>query len=188
MSSAYVIPLDTHCQSTEFRVMSPSGRFVRAGRCPTTIPALTELLTSVRRPRHVVLEEGPLADWLLRNLRPHADEVVVCDPRRNALIGKESDKDDPIDAEKLGQLYRGGFVRPVHHAESFERAVFKQLVALYHDRVRNRTRLVNPHPRPVATAWCVRPARGRGRGAPAADAGAPADQQDGSRVRAALAE
>jgi transposase len=143
MSGTYVIPLDTHCQSTEFRVMSPSGRFIRAGRCPTTIPALTELLTSVRRPRHVVLEEGPLADWLLRNLRPHADEVVVCDPRRNALIAKESDKDDPIDAEKLGQLYRGGFVRSVHHAESFERAVFKQLVALYHDRVRNRTRLVN---------------------------------------------
>ncbi|MCK4343497.1 MAG: transposase [Phycisphaerae bacterium] len=143
MSGVYIIPLDTHCQSTEFRVISPSGRFIRAGRCQTTITDLTELLTAVRRPRHVVFEEGPLADWLLRNLQAHADEIIICDPRRNALIAKESDKDDPIDAEKLGQLYRGGYIRRVHHADTFERVVFKQLVALYHDRVRNRTRLVN---------------------------------------------
>jgi hypothetical protein len=32
----------------------------------------------------------------------------VCNPRRNHLIAKEGEKDDPIDAEKLAQLYRGG--------------------------------------------------------------------------------
>ncbi len=139
----YIIPLDVHCQWTEYNIMTPSGRSRRRGRCPTTIPALAELIKDVPRPRHVVFEEGPLADWLLRNLGPQADELIVCDPRRNALIAKDSDKDDTIDAEKLGRLYAGGFLRAVHHPETFERAVFKQLVASYHDRVRSRTRLVN---------------------------------------------
>lgn len=67
----------------------------------------------------------------------------MCDPRRNHLIAKESDKDDPIDAEKLAQLYRGGYVKPVHHPDSFDRVIFKRHVGLYHDRVRNRVRQAN---------------------------------------------
>jgi transposase len=68
---------------------------------------------------------------------------VACDPRRNHLIAKESDKDDPIDAEGVGQLCRGGYIKPVHHPQTFERVVFKQQVGLYHDRVRNRVRQAN---------------------------------------------
>jgi transposase len=70
-------------------------------------------------------------------------DLVICDPRRNSLIAKESDKDDPIDAEKLAELYRGGYVRAVHHPESVERSCFKERVGLYHDRVRNRVRQAN---------------------------------------------
>jgi hypothetical protein len=51
--------------------------------------------------------------------------LVVCEPRRNPLIAKDSDKDDPIDAEKLAQLYRGGYLKPVHHPESLDRANFR---------------------------------------------------------------
>ena len=143
MKRIHIIPLDTHCQFTEFGVMTESGRLNRRGRCPTTIPDLVAVLQAVPRPRHVVLEEGPLADWLVRHLALHADQVVACDPRRNHLIAKESDKDDPIDVEKLGHLYRGGYIRPVHHGDSLERAIFKRHVALYHDRVRNRVRQAN---------------------------------------------
>jgi hypothetical protein len=55
--------------------------------------------------------------------------LVVCEPRRNPLIAKDSDKDDPIDAEKLALLYRGGYLKPVHHPESLDRAIFKRHVA-----------------------------------------------------------
>ena len=41
-----------------------------------------------------------MAGWLYRNLTGVADEIVVCDPRRNAHIAKDGDKDDAIDAEK----------------------------------------------------------------------------------------
>jgi len=101
---------------------------------------LVELLRTIPRPRYVAIEEGPLAGWLYRNLRRDADELVVCEPRRNRLIAAEGDKDDPIDAVKLAHLLRGGYVKTVHQADSLDRAVFKQHVSLYHGRVRHRVR------------------------------------------------
>lgn len=91
----------------------------------------------------VVIEEGPLADWLYRGLGERGETVVVCDPRRNHLVAKDSDKDDAIDAEKLARLARGGFIKTVHHAASFDRVAFKRRVALYHDQVRHRVREAN---------------------------------------------
>ncbi len=82
----------------------------------TKLPAVLALIDQVRRPRAVVMEEGPLSDWLARGLAGEVDRVIVCDPRRNRLIAAEGDKADPIDAAKLLALARGGYVRPVHHA------------------------------------------------------------------------
>ena len=143
MERVYTIGADTHCAFTELATISPGGRLVRRDRCPTTISALVEAIAEVRRPRVVVIEEGPLADWLYRGLSERGETVVVCDPRRNHLIAKDSDKDDAIDAEKLARLSRGGFIKVVHHAESFDRMVFKRRVALYHDQVRHRVREAN---------------------------------------------
>lgn len=126
-----------------FVVLTPTGRIRERGRCATTLPALVEQVAHVPRPRAVVFEEGQLADWIGRGLRSWADDVAICDPRRNHLIAKDSDKDDPIDAEKLGRLFQGGFIKRVHHPESFERVVFKRHVGLYHDAVRQRVRAAN---------------------------------------------
>ncbi len=79
-----------------------------------------------------------MAGWLYRNLKPCVDELIVCDPRRNAHVAKDGDKDDPIDAEKLNDLYRGGFLRPVHQLESLERTAVKQIIGMYHDSVTRR--------------------------------------------------
>ena len=57
--------------------------------------------------------------------------MVVCDPHRNALIAK----DGVLDRRKLAALYRGGFIKPVHHSAALERSLFKQHVQLYHDLV-----------------------------------------------------
>jgi len=143
MKRKHFVGLDVHCSFTEVAVVTQSGRLSKRQRCPTTIPDLAEALEAVPRPRAVALEEGPLADWLWRNLAGRADEFLVCDPRRNHLIAKDSDKDDPIDAEKLAQLYRGGYLKAVHHPASLDRAVFKHLVLLYHDRVRQRVAEAN---------------------------------------------
>jgi transposase len=143
MQRVYTIAMDTHCSFTELVVLTPGGRVRQRERCPTTLAALLEQVVAVPRPRAVVLEEGPLADWLARGLAGKADDVAICDPRRNSHIAKGSDKDDAIDAEKLGQLYRGGYIKRVHHPESFDCMVFKRHVGLYHDSVRQRVRLAN---------------------------------------------
>lgn len=143
MERVYTIGADTHCGFTELATISPGGRLVRRDRCSTTIPALVEAVSEVRTPRMIVIEEGPLADWLYRGLGERGETVVVCDPRRNHLIAKDSDKDDAIDAEKLAKLARGGFIKAVHHAASFDRVAFKRRVALYHDQVGHRVREAN---------------------------------------------
>ena len=143
MERVYTIGADTHCKFIELATISPGGRLVGRDRCPTSIQALAQAVSKVRRPRVVVIEEGPLADWIYRGLGDRSETVVVCDPRRNHLIAKDSDKDDSIDAEKLAQLHRGGFIKTVHHAESFDRVAFKRRVALYHDQVGHRVREAN---------------------------------------------
>lgn len=138
MKRCHFIGLDTHGKFCEMATVDHKGRLIGRGRCATNIPALVELLQEAPAPRRLVIEEGPLADWLWRNLRSHVEEMVVCEPRRNRLIAQEGEKDDPLDAEKLAQLYRGDYVKPVHHTDSWEQAIFKQHVTLYHQRVSQR--------------------------------------------------
>lgn len=135
MHGFYWIAMDVHCAKCELISATPGGRVRSRWTAPTALPALVEGIRSVPRPRAVVMEEGPLAGWLYRALRPEADHLIACDPRRNHLIANDGDKDDPIDAEKLLRLAIGGFLRPVHHRDEEHRAIFKQHVALYHDRV-----------------------------------------------------
>lgn len=139
----YFIALDVHCAFTELAVVTGTGKLVGRDRCATNIPALVEKLAAVRRPRRLTFEEGPLADWLARELRGHVDELVVCEPRRNHWIARDGDKDDPLDAWKLAELYRGGYLKAVHQPQSLERSLLKQQVLLYHDRVRERVRQGN---------------------------------------------
>jgi transposase len=140
MKRGYFIGIDTHCQFCEIAVINSVGKVVYRDRCDTSIAALLRIVESVRRPRSLVIEEGPLAGWLWRELHGAVDRMVVSEPRRNRLIAEDGDKDDDIDAEKLAQLLRGGYVKEVHQVDSLERAVFKQQVALYHFRVRQRVR------------------------------------------------
>ena len=140
MKRRHFIGMDSHCPFCEIAVVDALGQVVKRDRTETAIPALVQVIETVPRPRELVIEEGPLAGWLWRSLRNAVDRLVVSQPRRNRLICAEGDKDDPIDAEKLAQLLRGGYLKEVHQTESLERAVFKQQVALYHFRVRQRVR------------------------------------------------
>jgi transposase len=56
-------------------------------------------------------------------------EVIVCDPRRNKLLGEGSKADKP-DARKLAELLRAGLLRPVYHGHEATREL-KELVRGY---------------------------------------------------------
>ena len=73
--TVHYIALDVHCGFSEMAVVSGSGKFVRRDRCDTRIPALREAIAQVRRPRRLTFEEGPLADWLSRELRGSVSEL-----------------------------------------------------------------------------------------------------------------
>lgn len=138
----HYIGADVDCNTTVLAVRC--GRKVVAEyRVPTTIPDLARLLDQIRNPKHLTLEEGPMADWLYRNLCGRVKEMIVCDPRRNRLIVGDGDKTNPIDAGKLAELLQGGNVRPVYHGATQARMELKQWVSLYHDRVQQAVREVN---------------------------------------------
>jgi transposase len=59
----------------------------------------------------VTFEEGTSAAWLHDLLKPHVSHLVVCDPRKNALL-KDGSKSDRIDARKLAELLRGNQLHP----------------------------------------------------------------------------
>lgn len=120
-----------------------NGEIVREFCVPTTVPCLRAVIESIPRPRALTFEEGPMAGWLGRSLGAVVDKLVICDPRRNALISRDGDSDDAIDARKLAGLLRGGYLRAVYHSQDARRVELKQWVGLYHDRVREAVRQVN---------------------------------------------
>src|SRR5207247_11136252 len=77
----------------------------------------------------VTFEEGTQAAWLYEVIRHLVTEVVVCDPRRNTLLGEGSKADKP-DARKLAELLRAGMLRSVYHGHNGTRKL-KELVGAY---------------------------------------------------------
>ena len=141
MSINYV-GADVDCKMTELAV-ERNGKIRARDRVPTDIKSLGNFLKSITGRKAMVIEEGPMAGWLYRNLKSKVDDFVVCDPRRNKLISCDGDKDDAIDAGDLAALLRGGYLRKVYHTVDENRLALKEVVALYHDRVRESVRQIN---------------------------------------------
>lgn len=155
--TTYHIGADVDSRITELAVLGVRG--LKHFTVPTTIPPLLEVLKSIGGRRVLVIEEGPMADWLCRNLRAVVDEMVICDPRRNKLICKDGDKTNRIDAKKLAELSRAGMLRPVYHSDSQDRICLKQWVSLYVDRVDQGVREINKL-RARCRMWGIHPPRG----------------------------
>jgi transposase len=134
----YFISFDAHCRTTDVCVKTRLGKLVKREHLNTAIPPLRELIESLPHPRYLALEESAIANWLYRHLQASTDQTVVCNPRRNHYIAQDGDKDDPIDAEKLNDLFRGGYLKSVHQKDTAEQAGTKQVIGLYHDRVHRR--------------------------------------------------
>jgi transposase len=140
--TTYYIGADVHSNSTELAV-EKNKKIVARYNLPTSIPALSSALDSLKGEKHLAIEEGPMAGWLYRNLSKKVDILIVCDPRRNKLIDSDGDKDDKIDAAKLACLLRGDYLRPIYHTEDAGRTELKHWVSLYQDRVRDAVRNIN---------------------------------------------
>src|SRR5580693_460078 len=92
------------------RFLNGAGKLVMESIVETKASTLLDFLQGLRGELHVTVEEGTWAAWLYDVLKPHVAELVVCNPRRNALL-KEGSKSDKVDARKLAKLLRSGMLR-----------------------------------------------------------------------------
>ena len=129
MDSAKYIGMDVHKETISIAVLSTSGKLVMESVIETKSLTIIQFIHGLRGDLHVTLEEGTWAAWLYDLLRPHVTEVVVCDPRKNALL-KTGNKSDRIDARKLAELLRSNLLRPVYHGEHGVRSL-KELSRSY---------------------------------------------------------
>jgi transposase len=86
-------------------------------------------------------EEGTWAAWLYDLPKPHVTGVVVCNPRKAALL-KDGSKNDRIDAHKLAELLYMKRVKSVYHGEHSLRTM-KELARSYLTITKDVTRVMN---------------------------------------------
>ena len=116
MNQEKYIGMDVHQATISVAVMDSRGKLIMESIVETKAATILEFLQGLRGSLSVTFEEGTSAAWLHDLLKPHVSHVVVCDPRKNALL-KDGSKSDRIDARKLAELLRGGQLKPVYHGE-----------------------------------------------------------------------
>ncbi len=117
MDSTKYIGMDVHKEATTIAVMNAAGKLVMESIVETKAATIVQFIEGLRGELYVTLEEGTWAAWLYDLLKPHVTKVVVCNPRKNALL-KAGNKSDRIDARKLAELLRAGLLSAVYHGET----------------------------------------------------------------------
>jgi len=112
-----------------------SSRVVRTGE-----QQLRDAFAGFEGEVRVHMEAGELADWASSVIAPLVSGVVVSHPRSLAWIGKDSVKDDRVDAGKLAELLRLNRVHEVYCERDGERRVFRHLVTHQEQASREQAR------------------------------------------------
>jgi transposase len=86
MNDAKYIGLDVHQATTSAAVLDSASKLVVEAILETKAKAILQFIHGLRGSLHVTLEEGTCAAWLHDLLKPHVAQVLVCDPRENALL------------------------------------------------------------------------------------------------------
>ena len=107
----------------------------------TKAATIVEFIQGLQGTLSLTFEEGTSAAWLHDLLKPHVSRLVVCDPRKNALL-KDGNKSDRIDARKLAELLRTNQLKPVYHGEHGVRTL-KELGRSYLTITQDVTRVMN---------------------------------------------
>ena len=128
-SSSKYIGMDVHKESISIAVRNSAGKIVIESVIQTKASMILQFIDGLRGEVHVTFEEGTWSAWLYDLLKPHVSKLIVCDPRRNALL-KEGNQNDRVDARKLAELLQNNQLRPVYHGDHGLRAQ-KELVRSY---------------------------------------------------------
>src|ERR1700693_4441918 len=141
MNDTKYIGLDVHQATIWAAVLDSTGKLLMESILETKAATILQFVDGLRGSVHVTFEEGTCAAWLHDLLKPHVANVLVCDPRKNALL-KSGNKNDRIDARKLADLLRSGLLSPVYHGENGVRTL-RELGRSYLTLTRDTTRVMN---------------------------------------------
>jgi transposase len=108
------VTLDVHTEWSQMAVISPEGEIVIELKVETTPEELIRVVSGIPGPKRVVLENGPLSAMIHDALDGVAEEVVSCDPTKNALVSRSDGSNDKLDARRLGILDRAGATHEVY--------------------------------------------------------------------------
>jgi transposase len=156
MSQQKYIGMDVHQATISVAVMDSKGKLIMECILETKAATILEFIHGLRGTLAVTFEEGTSAAWLHDLLKPHVSKIVVCDPRKNALL-KDGSKSDRIDARKLAELLRGNQLRPVYHGDHGLRTL-KELGRSYLTLTQDVTRVMS-RIKALYRSWAI-PCRG----------------------------
>ena len=94
------IGMDVHKEAIVIAVLNDTGKLVMETMVETKASSILQFIHGLGGELHGTWEEGTWAAWLYDLLQPQAQKVVVCNPRRNALL-KEGSKSDKVDARRF---------------------------------------------------------------------------------------
>jgi transposase len=141
MTSTKYIGMDVHKESISIQVMNSVGKVVMECVIETKASTILQFIDGLRGDLRITFEEGTWAAWLYDLLKPHVTEVVVCNPRKAALL-KDGSKGDRIDAHKLAELLYMNKIKSVYHGEHGLRTM-KELARSYLTITKDLTRVMS---------------------------------------------
>src|SRR4029434_5932268 len=93
MSNDKYVGLDVHQASIVAAVLNAQGQSVCESVIETKGSTIVDFITGLSGRLHLTFEEGTQSAWLYDLINPLVAELVVCDPRKNRLLGGENTAD-----------------------------------------------------------------------------------------------
>jgi len=141
MNQEKYIGMDVHQATISVAVMDAAGKLIMECLLETKAATIVEFIQGLHGTLSLTFEEGTAAAWLHDLLKPHVSRLVVCDPRKAALL-KEGNNSDRIDARKLAEMLRTNQLHSVYHGEHGMRTL-KELGRSYLTVTQDVTRVMN---------------------------------------------
>jgi len=132
------IGLDIHPSTTTFVVMDQNAVILKNYTIETNGRLIVNAINQIQGPKKIAFEECELSHWFFSILEKHVDNLIVCNPVANMQF--KSKKTDQIDAKKIANLLRGGFLQSVYHDNS-DRSKYRLLMSAYEDLVQDLVRV-----------------------------------------------
>jgi transposase len=141
MDSVKSVGMDVHRATIVIAVLDTSGKLLMESILETQAATILQFIQGLKGTLYATFEEGTYSAWLYDLLSPYVAQVVVCDPRKNALL-KVGNKNDRIDARKLADLLRAGLLKAVYHGGHSLRGL-KELARSYVVLTQDATRVMS---------------------------------------------